>query len=432
MGFFSASLFNIFVSTSVLSPFFVSMTLRLPQFDPGVPLPTEEAFTELHQKFERQLDATLEQKEILSIESITELLHTLPMLKDDTIEIIDIQPRLPRRPQKMFQLIPSPERILRSTLVLARQQHTFQTGSDLTIVRSNNERIGLKLPERMYYDSPSGALFLQYEKSFERRTAFSQRMFLTAIRADYAVEVRTLSTKNISKKIKKKQRALLDAQFPESMSHPKSLTAIPYGVLHRQGTEILNDFSRYRAEKRVTEIIAYAHIPYGVFSWFYEHHLGKEGYEGPTIMELFLLALHGRSMRNTENPAYALIGPYIRDVPIIDTVKLTLFSEALLKECDILSPPDEHALNGSTEQRVRYWKHRAFFLFFREYLGRVFNGLYGNTPNGVTARIRQELEILHLPNKERRLDILFHDPFPEERILFSRMKWHGTSVINSK
>lgn len=428
MGFFGATIFNIFLSISVYSSFFLSMTIGLPKADPGVPLPTEEVFTELHQKFERQLDATLEQKEFLSTDTVTVLLRGVAFLKDDNIQIVDIQPRLPRKPRQIFQPVPSPQRILNATLA-ATQQQNRTSESDLFIVRSNNESVGMKLSERMYYDSLSHALFLQYEKPFERRSAFSQRMFLTAMRADYTAEVRALSGKKMPKKMKKKQRALLDAEFRDRMNHPKSLSAIPYGILYRHSREILNDFSRYRAEKRVSEIIAQANIPYGAFCWFYEYRLGKKGYEGPSVSELFSSSLYGRALRHTGNPAYALIEPYLDGVEIGDALKRSAFSEEILKEFDILSVPDEHLMNGSNEQRLRYWKHRAFFFFFREYLGKVYNGLCGNTPDGVTLRIRHELGQLGLPNKDRRLDTIFHEPLGEERVLFSRMKWHGTSLL---
>ncbi len=65
----------------------LNTTIRLPHADPGVPLPQEEVFTDLHQRFERQLDATLEQKEILSPEALEAVLNRLAIFRDSDIEV---------------------------------------------------------------------------------------------------------------------------------------------------------------------------------------------------------------------------------------------------------------------------------------------------------------------------------------------------------
>ncbi|MDO8571839.1 MAG: hypothetical protein Q7R79_04125 [bacterium] len=389
----------------------LSTTIRLPHADPGVPLPQEELFTDLHQRFERQLDATLEQKEILSSEAIAAVLNRLAILHDSDIEVSDIRLLVPPRfSRKKFQPIFLPEQLLREAIHLAKKNGQVKSGTELILARSNFDIIGLKMPERMHYDSVSRSLFIHYEKPFERRITFSRRMFLTALEAEYEWQSRVVSGK---------QRAVIKREFTEGVYRPKSLSAISYGALKRHSTVILRDFSRYRADKRVSELIAHASIPYGTFFWFYENRLGKAGYEGPSAAELLAMAFKAREMRKSENPAYALIGQYAKGED----------SVAIVSEFDIFSRPDERLQNGSSEERLRYWKHRAFFFFLREYLGKIYNGIYGNTPDTIELRIRLDLGSLGLPSKERRFDVLFHEPYSEERVCFSKMKWHGRSIV---
>lgn len=404
--------------------------VHVPRADPGVVLPQkEEVFTSLHGTFERRLDATLDDASLLTHENILKECERYVILQENNTRVIDISVLPPRRPKKIYgERMSGPALLLKALLSLGKDSVVKRDASEFFVGRANFENAEFRTMERVFSSQDAGMLFMHFKRPHEHRLTFSKGMYRVAMGADYVRSTRGLVRKNVSKKIKARLRARIEQDYGVTFRNPKTLSDIPFGVLEREGRYIIDHFAIQRADAVTDEIIAYANIPFGAFSWFFLHRLGKDGYEGPSSAELLESALSGRLKRFSKNPSYAHIGPYLENLTIENQGDVAAFCQAITNEFAIYEFPNRSLLAGDEQSVRRYWKHRAFHLFLREYASKVYNGVMGNTPAHIILKIRTKLGERNLPMKERYLDDIFHEPFPEERLLFERMRWRGRTI----
>jgi hypothetical protein len=183
-----------------------------------------------------------------------------------------------------------------------------------------------------------------------------------------------------------------------------------FELIERNLEEIKKSVEKFCAGEMVKKIITETNLPHEAFHYFLVTQLGKEGYEGPSIEELLIIAIKGKIKRfgKDNDSNYAPIDSFLDDGVANDP-------EKLLEFC----------------RKVKDEKH--FVKFLDEYLARIYNGAVGNTPSFVKKEIEENDYIESLGGSPLKLSFeeMYHEPTEEELLLLKNMKWNENSIIKN-
>lgn len=353
------------------------------------------------------IEEYIEQKTFLSKEEIKKSLLKCGFIED--LENINIQELEVKNPRKVYTD--------RDALKESMEESLIQLDYDkLNIIEVDFERIG-KVGDALFYTNEYKSIFINQPANTKekKRTRIENFIITEAVRIEYKL---ALSGVDENKK------ELLHELLEESKNNTKGVKGSDK-LIEKNINEIKKSVKEFCASEMLNRKMTETNLPHEAFHYFYGTQLGKEGYEGPSVSELLVVAIRSYVKRFgiNKNITYSKIDQFIENLYISN-------DEKILEFCKNLNG-DNLLLDDSRKE-----KHddvAIFSKFLNEYWATVYNGAVGNTPSFVKKEIetndyinKQGVDIPSLDFEE-----MYHEPIDKELSILKEMKWNGKSIIKN-
>lgn len=162
----------------------------------------------------------------------------------------------------------------------------------------------------------------------------------------------------------------------------------------------------------------------------------RAGYEGPSVSELLRMAINGKLKRfGSEEPGYADINKFIKNVDINNSEELFRFCEEITSQHNLTIRPREYDQKEwnllSDDEKNNNWLEKSLYKFINEYFARIYNGAQGNTPEKVKIKLEELARKQDCDLPEYMYENMYHEPIEEELELLKKMKFKGRAILKS-
>ncbi len=284
-----------------------------------------------------------------------------------------------------------------------------------------------------FYDPEHRIIFINQLNHEQRNEKIKSRISQLAIedeRDDIAADI---EHSNVSINEKKTKQASLDEWYKTAMDAPEKTKNIQ-ALIKKHDSSIRQLVRSLEEDELSRRVFTQTALPHEAFHDFYYTHLGKKGYEGPSISELLAMALRGKQKRfGSTDTYYAPINDVIKGLNITNETELKKFCDTMTSRFDLFKTnfSQQEKLTLSDEQQENYYIQNKLTQFITEYFARVYE-----TEFYTKETVGRKMSDTFSPYPDllpRYYDAkqMFPERYPEESKIMHQMKTNGQSLFKN-